>query len=166
MGMDRMAKELDGLKKAIKKATNKGGVKMALEMSDINEALGKFLDAVGEVMKGYEAVAQAEADEEEIARLNYDLYHRRLLGMMDEIRPLARKSPDKPCNAYKLGQVNQVLRVLKEELEACYGAPLDLADEDDSPSYSDLSFLLRTYRDLSAPYARRRYGLSYEENGK
>lgn len=93
-----MAKELDGLKKAIKKATNKGGVKMALEMSDINEALGKFLDAVGEVMKGYEAVAQAEADEEEIARLNYDLYHRRLLGMMDEIRPLARTVTDKTCS--------------------------------------------------------------------
>ena len=98
MGMDRMAKELDGLKKAIKKATNKGGVKMALEMSDINEALGKFLDAVGEVFNAYEAVAQAEADEEELARLNYDLYHRRLLGMIDEIRPLARTVPDRPCS--------------------------------------------------------------------
>ena len=98
MGMDRMAKELDGLKKAIKKATNKGGVKMALEMSDINEALGKFLDAVGEVFNAYEAVAQAEADEKEIARLNYDLYHRRLLGMMDEIRPLACTVPDRPCS--------------------------------------------------------------------
>ena len=90
MSMDRMAKELDGLKKALKKATNKGGVKMALEMSDTNEALGKFLDAVEEVMKGYEAVA--------LARLNYDLSHRRLLGLIEEIRPLARTVPDWPCS--------------------------------------------------------------------
>lgn len=98
MGMDRMAKELDGLKKALKRATNKGGIKMTLELADVDQALRSFLDAVEEVMKGYEAVAQAEADEEEIARLNYDLYHRRLLGMMDEIRPLARTVPDKPCS--------------------------------------------------------------------
>ena len=76
-----MAKELDGLKKALKKATNKGGVKMALEMSDTN---------VEEVMKGYEAVA--------LARLNYDLSHRRLLGLIEEIRPLARTVPDWPCS--------------------------------------------------------------------
>ena len=51
-----------------------------------------------EIVGSYEAVAQAEADEEELARLNYDLYHRRLLGMIDEIRPLARTVPDKPCS--------------------------------------------------------------------
>ena len=79
-----------------------------------------------EVFNTYEAVAQAEADEEEIARLNYDLYHRRLLGLVDEIRPLARKKPDSPCNAYKLHQVNQVLRCLNPELEACFGVPLDI----------------------------------------
>ena len=55
---------------------------------------------------------------------------------------------------------------LKEELDVCFDADLDLADEDASLSYSDLSFLLRSYLDLSSAYARRRYGLSYEENGK
>ena len=80
--------------------------------------------------------------------------------------PLARKKPDSPCNAYKLHQVNQVLRCLNPELEACFGVPLDIPDEDASLSYSDLSFLLRTCQDLSAAYARRRYRLNYEENGK
>ena len=44
--------------------------------------------------------------------------------------------------------------------------PLDIPDEDASLSYSDLSFLLRTCQNLSAAYARRRYRLNYEENGK
>ena len=48
-------------------------------------------------MKGYEAVAQAEADEEKLARLNYDLYHRRLLGMMDGSGPSRVPSPTSPA---------------------------------------------------------------------
>ena len=88
------------------------------------------------------------------------------MGLVDEIRPLARKQPDARCNEYKLRRVNQVLLALKEELDVCFDADLDLADEDASLSYSDLSFLLRGYLDLSSAYARRRYGLSYEENGK
>ena len=166
MGMNRMAEELDGLQKALKKAKNKGGVKMVLEMADVDQTLRSFLDAMEEFMKSYEAVAQEKAAEEKLARMNYDLYYRRLLGLIDEIRPLARKRPESKCNAYKLGQVNQVLRVLKDELKAFYGAGLDLADKDASLSYSDLSFLLRTYLDLSAAYSRVRYGLRYEENGK
>ena len=166
MNLDRMAKEHDVLKKALKKAKNKGGVRLALELADVDDALRNFLDAVGEVIRGYEAVAKEEADEEAVARMNYDLYHRRLLGLVDEIRPLARKKPDSPCNAYKLHQVNQVLRCLNPELEASFGVPLDIPDEDASLSYSDLAFLLRTCQDLSAAYARRRYRLNYEENGK
>ena len=110
--------------------------------------------------------AQEAADEEAIARANYDLYHRLLLGLAEEIRPLARKQPDSPCNAYKLQHVNSVLSVLKEELDACYGAALELVDADAALSYSDLSFLLCTYQNLSAAYARRRYGLRYDEYGK
>jgi len=98
LNLDRMAKEHDVLKKALKKARNKGGVRMALELADVDDALWNFLDAVGEVIRGYEAVAKEEADEEAVARMNYDLYHRRLLGLVDEIRPLARTVPDKPCS--------------------------------------------------------------------
>ena len=136
------------------------------EECDQKAVLAAYQAAVEEVLKRYEDVAQEAADEEALARLNYDLAHRRLIGLVDEIRPLARKQPDARCNEYKLRRVNQVLLALKEELDVCFDADLDLADEDASLSYSDLSFLLRSYLDLSSAYARRRYGLSYEENGK
>ena len=166
MASEEMDRALTRVKNAIKKLSAKGGVKMASEVWDVNEALAAYQGAVEEVLKRYEDVAQEAADEEALARLNYDLAHRRLIGLVDEIRPLARKQPDARCNEYKLRRVNQVLLALKEELDVCFDADLDLADEDASLSYSDLSFLLRGYLDLSSAYARRRYGLSYEENGK
>ena len=158
MASEEMDRALTRVKNAIKKLSAKGGVKIASEVWDVNEALAAYQGAVEAVLKRYEDVAQEAADEEALARLNYDLAHRRLIGLVDEIRPLARKQPDARCNEYKLRRVNQVVLALK--------ADLDLADEDASLSYSDLSFLLRGYLDLSSAYARRRYGLSYEENGK
>ena len=162
----KMVKKLTELKAAIKAATTKGGVRMAVEMSDIHQALNEFLEALNEEYQR-QAEEEREAEEEEwAARATYDLHHRRLIGLVEEIRPLARKRPDSPCNAYKLQQVNEVLSLLKEELDACFNADLPLADEDASLSYSDVSFLLRNYLDLSAAYARRRYRLCYDETGK
>jgi len=163
---EKMVKKLTELKAAIKTATNKGGVRMAVEMADIHQALSEFLEALNEdYQKQAEEEREAE-DEEEARRATYDLHHRRLIGLAEEIRPLARKRPDSPCNAYKLQQVNEVLSLLKEELDVCFNADLALADEDASLSYSDVSFLLRNYLDLSAAYARWRYRLHYDENGK
>ena len=162
----KMLKKLTELKAAIKAATNKGGVRMAVEMADIHQALNGFLEALNEeYQKQAEEEREAE-DEEEARRATYDLHHRRLIGLAEEIRPLARKRPDSPCNAYKLQQVNEVLSLLKEELDVCFNAELPLADEDASLSYSDVSFLLRNYLDLSAAYARRHYRLRYDETGK
>ena len=166
MYSEKMGQKLNRLKAMIKKATNKGGVRMAVEMADINQALSEFLDALNEdFQKQAEEESEAE-DEEESRRATYDLHHRRLIGLAEEIRPLARKRPDSPCNVYKLQQVNEVLSLLKEELDVCFNADLALADEDAALSYSDVSFLLRNYLDLSAAYARRRYRLCYDETGK
>ena len=166
MYSEKMVKKLNHLKAAIKAAANKGGVRMAVEMADINQALNEFLEALNEeYQKQAEEESEAE-DEEEARRATYDLHHRRLIGLAEEIRPLARKRPDSPCNAYKLQQVNEVLSLLKEELDVCFNADLALADEDAALSYSDVSFLLRNYLDLSAAYARWRYRLHYDENGK
>ena len=166
MYSEKMDQKLKRLKSMIKKATNKGGVKMAVEMADINQALNDFLDALNEDFEKQAEEEREAADEEEARRATYDLHHRRLIGLAEEIRPLARKRPDSPCNAYKLQQVNEVLFALKEELDACFNADLALADEDASLSYSDVSFLVRNYLDLSAAYARRHYGLFYDETGK
>ena len=162
----KMVKKLTELKAAIKAAANKGGVRMAVEVADINQALSEFLDALNEDFQKQAEEERETEDEEEARRATYDLHHRRLIGLAEEIRPLARKRPDSPCNAYKLQQVNEVLSLLKEELDACFNADLALADEDAALSYSDVSFLLRNYLDLSAAYARWRYRLHYDENGK
>ena len=166
MYSEKMVKKLNHLKAAIKTASNKGGVRMAGEMADINQALSEFLDALNEDFEKQAEEEREAADEEEARRATYDLHHRRLIGLAEEIRPLARKRPDSPCNAYKLQQVNEVLFALKEELDVCFNADLALADEDASPSYSDVSFLVRNYPDRSAACARRRYRLRYDENGK
>ena len=162
----KMVKKLTELKAAIKAATTKGGVRMAVEMADIHQALNEFLEALNEDDQKQAEEEQEAKDEEEARRATYDLHHRRLIGLAEEIRPLARKRPDSPCNAYKLQQVNEVLSLLKEELDVCFNADLALADEDAALSYSDVSFLLRNYLDLSAAYARWRYRLRYDENGK
>ena len=157
MNSEKMAEKLNHLKAAIKTATNKGGVRMAVEMADINQALSEFLEALNEDdQKQAEEEREAE-DEEEARRATYDLHHRRLIGLAEEIRPLARKRPDSPCNAYKLQQVNEVLSLLKEELDVCFNADLALADEDAALSYSDVSLMLRIYQDVSAAYVRRHY---------
>ena len=166
MYSEKMDQKLKRLKAMIKKATNKGGVRMAVEMADINQALNDFLDALNEDVQKRAEEEREAADEEEARRATYDLHHRRLIGLAEEIRPLARKRPDSPCNAYKLHQVNEVLSLLKEELDVCFNADLALADEEASLSYSDVSFLVRNYLDLSAAYARRHYGLFYDETGK
>ena len=44
LGIEKMEKELDTLRKAIKKAKNKGGVRMALELADVDDALRNLQD--------------------------------------------------------------------------------------------------------------------------
>ena len=80
MASEEMDRELTRVKNAIKKLSAKGGVKIASEVWDVNEALAAYQAAVEEVLKRYEDVAQEAADEEALARLNYDLAHRRLEG--------------------------------------------------------------------------------------
>ena len=69
----KMVKKLTELKAAIKAAANKGGVRMAVEMADINQALSEFLEALNEdYQKQAEEESEAE-DEEEAQRATYAL---------------------------------------------------------------------------------------------
>ena len=104
-----------------------------------------------------------DAEEEEGEAELFDLRHRQLVGLAEEIAVLARKRPEQPCRAFKAEQVNLVLRPLKDEMEEALGMTLRLVDGDGSLSYSDVSLLLRTYLDLSAVYALRHYQLEYYE---
>ena len=123
-------------------------------ISDLKVHLDDFLDACVESL-----VEQEEEGEAEL----FDLRHRQLVGLAEEIAVLARKRPEQPCRAFKAEQVNLVLRPLKDEMEEALGMTLRLVDGDGSLSYSDVSLLLRTYLDLSAVYALRHYQLEYYE---
>lgn len=127
-------------------------------ISDLKVHLDDFLDACVESLVEQEE-EEAEADEAEL----FDLRHRQLVGLAEEIAVLARKRPEQPCRAFKAEQVNLVLRPLKDEMEEALGMTLRLVDGDGSLSYSDVSLLLRTYLDLSAVYALRHYQLEYYE---
>ena len=127
-------------------------------ISDLKVHLDGFLDAC------LESLVEQEEEEEEPGEAElFDLRHRQLVGLAEEIAVLARKRPEQPCRAFKAEQVNLVLRPLKDEMEEALGMTLRLVDGDGSLSYSDVSLLLRTYLDLSAVYALRHYQLEYYE---
>ena len=65
MYSEKMDLKLKRLKSMIKKATNKGGVKIAVEMADINQALKDFLDALNEDFEKRAEEEREAADEEE-----------------------------------------------------------------------------------------------------
>ncbi|MBQ6427920.1 MAG: hypothetical protein IJK03_04015 [Oscillospiraceae bacterium] len=129
-------------------------------ISDLKVHLDDFLDACTESLEEQEE--EEEEEEPDEAEL-FDLRHRQLVGLAEEIAVLARKRPEQPCRAFKAEQVNLVLRPLKDEMDEALGMTLRLVDGDGSLSYSDVSLLLRTYLDLSAVYALRHYQLEYYE---
>lgn len=161
-----MTRAAERLERDLKTLSKKGGVKLANEVSDLRQDLNTFLEAVDDVLREKAEQEEAEEAAAQEARCDYDLRHRLLVGLAEEMTPFARKRPDSPCNVFKLRQVNQVLLPLKDELEAFLGETLSLADEDAALTYSDVSILLRGYVNLSTVYARRCYDLRYDENGK
>ena len=119
-------------------------------INDLKVHLDDFLDAC------VESPVEQEEEEEGEAEL-FDLRHRQLVGLAEEIAVLARKRPEQACSAFKAEQLNRVLEPLKEEMEADMGTSLPLVPEDGSLSYSDVAVLLRSYQDVCASYVRRHY---------
>ena len=150
MFTDEMEEAIDKVQEFIDKIREIGSKKVLAVMPDLEEWLDNLLRASEKAMKSREL-------EEQTAKEHFELYHRRLTGISEEFTALARKQPESRCNPFKLEQVNQILRPLKEELEAYLGEPLSLADGDAALTYSDVSLLLRNYLDLSDVYAPRRY---------
>ena len=157
MYTEQIEKALGALREDIDGLTGlPGSRKFASELSDLKQDFNALLDALDD----------AEQSQAEAARDVFDLRYRRLAGISEEMTALARKRPESPCNVFKLRQVNGILQPLKDELEAYQGDSLPLADEDAALSYSDVSLLVRSYLDLSAVYAARRYSLRYYDNKK
>ena len=150
MFTDEMEEAIEKVQEFIDKIREIASKKVIAVMPDLEEWLDTLLRASEKAIKSREL-------EEQTAKEHFELYHRRLTGISEEFTALARKQPESRCNPFQLEQVNQILRPLKEELEAYLGEPLSLADGEAALTYSDVSLLLRNYLDLSDVYAPRRY---------
>ncbi len=136
-----------------------GSKKLEAGLNTLEADLDRFLEACEERLRERSEKLQNAQDA-------FDLQHRQLLGISEEIGVLARKRPEQPLGSFKAQQVNLVLQPLKDEMEASLGMTLCLADENGAHSYSDVSLLVRNYLDLSAVYALRRYNLRYYDKAR
>ena len=116
MASEEMDRALTRVKNAIKKLSAKGGVKIASEVWDVNEALAAYQGAVEEVLKRYEDVAQEAADEEALAR-RLNLVLRPLKEEMEEVMgvPLSL-IPEESLLSY-----SDVSMILRTYLDVCEG---------------------------------------------
>ena len=116
MASEEMDRALTRVKNAIKKLSAKGGVKLASEVWDVNEALAAYQGAVEEVLKRYEDVAQEAADEEALAR-RLNLVLRPLKEEMEEVMgvPLSL-IPEESLLSY-----SDVSMILRTYLDVCEG---------------------------------------------
>ncbi len=152
---DRLAERVESLRADLAALRQlPAGRKLVAGLNTLESDLELFLECVEERWQNRE-------EQDHNAQAAFELWHRQLLGLSEEIGVLARKRPEQSCRTFKAQQVNLVLKPLKEEMEAYLGLTLCLADEDGALSYSDVSLLLRSYLDLSAAYALRRYNLRY-----
>jgi len=138
-------------------------VREALHKRDRVAAMNRLEGDLDTVMDTFEEAARGRENEALSAREAFDLRCRRLLGLAGEMTALSRKRPEARCNAFKLSQINGILHPLRDELAENMDEALPPVDEDAVLSYSDLSLLIRNVLDLSIVYARRHYGLRYEE---
>ena len=87
----------------------------------------------------------------------YERSHYLLSAMFSELQGLSRKKPDGALNKTKIRQINRLLedllQMLKDEPDTKY---LELLNEDDVPTYSDVSLLLSQF-DASVREFRKRY---------
>lgn len=134
----------------------------ALHKRERVAAMNRLEQDLDTVMNAVEEAARGRENEALSAREAFDLRCRRLMGLAEEVTALSRKRPEERCNAFKLSQIVEILRPLRDELAENMGEAPPSADEDAALTYSDLSLLIRNILDLSIVYARRHYGLRYE----
>lgn len=114
------------------------------------------------VVNGYEDLLKKE--EKAADREQFDLLSGMLTRLASEITELSKKQPDGLVNAFKVGQINRVLKPLKEimadEPSAIF---LDLVAEVEEKanksrnSYSDVAVILSQFREACGEYRSKHY---------
>lgn len=97
-------------------------------------------------------------------REQFDLLSGMLTRLASEIADLSKKQPDGLVNAFKVGQINRVLKPLKEIMaDEPSAAFLDLVAEVEDRaeksrnSYSDVAVILSQFREACGEYRSKHY---------
>ena len=129
--------------------------------SRMKENLLCILDAYEELLPNQTECADRE---------QFDLLSGMLTRLASEIADLTKKQPDGLMNAFKVGQINRVLRPLKEIMQNEPSTEfLDLIIEPDPESkseksrntYSDVAIILSQYREACGEYRAKHYDTSW-----
>ena len=114
------------------------------------------------IVEGYEQ--QLVEKEDAAEREQFDLLSGMLTRLATEIETLSKKQPDGLVNKFKVGQINRVLKPLKEIMEDEPSAMfLDLVAEIEENadksrnSYSDVAVILSQFREACGVYRAKHY---------
>lgn len=122
----------------------------------------RMKDKLNYIVSAYEELLE----QKEVAadREQFDLLSGMLTRLASEIADLSKKQPDGLVNAFKVGQINRVLKPLKEIMaDEPSAAFLDLVYEVESKaeksrnSYSDVAVILSQYREACGEYRSKHY---------
>ncbi len=102
-------------------------------------------------------------------REQFDLLSGMLTRLASEIADLSKKQPDGLVNAFKVGQINRVLKPLKEIMaDEPSAAFLDLVAEVEDRaeksrnSYSDVAVILSQFREACGEYRSKHYDTGWD----
>ena len=121
----------------------------------IQDKLDYIVSAYDELIGNQEKTADRE---------QFDLLSGMLTRLASEIADLSKKQPDGLVNAFKVGQINRVLKPLKEIMaDEPSAAFLDLVEEVEDRaeksrnSYSDVAVILSQFREACGEYRSKHY---------
>lgn len=121
----------------------------------IQDKLNYIVSAYDELIDHQEKAADRE---------QFDLLSGMLTRLASEIADLSKKQPDGLVNAFKVGQINRVLKPLKEIMaDEPSAAFLDLVAEVEDRaeksrnSYSDVAVILSQFREACGEYRSKHY---------
>ena len=129
-------------------------------------ALSSLWEGVVEWRDAYQGLLGEREEKEATEKEDFEFLHSRLMGYVSQFSDLGRGRQESVCRPFKASQVNSVLRPLKALMEDAEGVPLPLVSESEEHTYSDVSLLLCTYLGVSAAFAKRRFGLEYDADGR
>ena len=128
----------------------------------------RIQDNLDYIIDTYEDLIISQTDSAD--REQFDLLSGLLTRLASEIADLSKKQPDGLVNTFKVGQINRVLRPLKEIMENEPSTEfLDLGMEPDAEAkpdksrntYSDVALILSQFREACGEYRAKYFDTSW-----